>query len=418
MNKYVCFSLVGFLLCTTAAMADQITMKDGSIYEGYVSQQCLGRDSSVITFSRCIKTFPVSDISGGMDAVMYEVSELSPQMLEWAESNNKLETYGKKKFLPVTRMNINGFPANEFYILEHGTKYIKCFCIADGVAFVKSSEIHCIQKQMRNSTLLTDVDDIVKTEDKTFSGVILEQYPGKQMKIWNKKDNHIHVMNYNELKSVGKDRFNPDYPIWSQAKYLEKITTTKGESKFGLIMENGLDGNFNLIFATPDGDSYTTMQYSYKDVVSVSRMQNPDYKPLYDIILQPGESRINRDNPIAFAKVQQYQYTGPFQMYYVTPQDTVGMQHVRDRHVTIETNTDDIRDIYIFKATEREGKSPASKDPVMMLTYTYEDLFQSNIDYDFSISINGTSKIAFDVPEPGHYFVYLRKINKCWLFKY
>ncbi|WP_348245943.1 hypothetical protein, partial [Salmonella enterica] len=82
-------------------------------------------------------------------------------------------------------------------------------------------------------------------------------------------------------------------------------------------IENGLTGDVNLVFATPDGKGEMTRQYAYKDIKGIRKSINKSYKPLYDIILSEGESRINRDSTITFATIKEYQYMGPLQLYYL-----------------------------------------------------------------------------------------------------
>lgn len=398
--------------------AEQIILKDGSTYIGYVTNQYFGKDASCeIHFSSFTKTFPLSDMVGTDSSVRMEISSVDQKWIDWAASNGKLETIGRQQYLTLSNITFAGLSQRQYFVLERGTKYIRCHTISDGTTTIKSADIHCIIKDMRQNTLLTDMDDVVKTDNNTYYGVILEQYPGVQLKIWDRKSNQILVLNYSEIKSIGKEPFNKDYSMWSQTRYLDRITTKNGSTDYGLIIENGLSSGYNMIFASRSDESYSTMQYSYQDIMSISRIENKDFSPKYDVLLEDGESRIQRDYPINYAVIQEYQYVGPFQVYYVEPKDTVGVQHVKDRHVTIETSLEGIKDVYIFAATEREALS-SSKEKTVLLTYTFEDLFKSNIAYDYSVSINGTAKLEFDVPYPSYYFVYLRGLDKCWLFRY
>lgn len=417
MKKFL-FCLLLCVYFVEVVHAEQIILKDGTIFVGYVTNQYFGQDASCdIQFSSFTKTFPLTDMVGSDSSVRMEVSAVDQKWIDWATNNGKLETVGKQQYLTLSTITFSGLSQRQYYILERGTKYIKCHTISDGSVRIKTADIHCIVKEMRQNTLLTDMDDVVKTDKNAYVGVILEQYPGVQLKIWNKKDKQVHVLNYSEIKSIGKEPFNEDYSIWAQTKYLDRITTNNGSTEYGLIIENGLGSGYNMIFASRNEESYTTMQYSYKDIISISRKENEDFRPEYDVLLEDGESRIQRDSTLNYAVIQKYQYVGPFQVYYVAPQDTVGVQHVKNKHVTIETSLEGIKDVYIFAATKREALS-ASKDKTYLLTYTLEDLFASDIPYDYSISINGTAKLEFDVHFPAYYFVYLRGLDKCWLFKY
>jgi len=399
-----------------AAQNETITLKDGTIIKGYISKQDLREGKAEITYSELTTNVKVSDILNEV-TLKKDYDDLSDAWKAWAVTHNKFVNEGGRKTLRMTSMVIPGHNKNDYVILERGTKYLKCFTISDGVIERQVSDIYCIQKAERNSTLLTDVDDIIKTDTKSICGVILEQYPGIQIKIWDKNDGSIHIVNYNEIRSIGKAAFNSDYSIWEQTPYLDRLITENGKGEEGIIIENGLAGDVNLVFATPAGKGEMTRQYSYKDIKGISKSINRDYKPLYDIILPEGESRINRDSVITFATINEYQYMGPFQLYYLDSKEDSTAVTINTKDVTIETNTPDISDVYVFKGTKRTATDNEKKDQIELYTYTFADLFQSDIDVKKNITINGTTKLEFTLPDYGEYFVYLRKINKCWFFK-
>lgn len=418
MNRFI-LSLIAcafIFSISTNAQNETITLKDGTLIKGYISKQDFAEGKAEISYSEITMNVKVSDVLNEVN-IKKEYDELSDAWKAWAVQNKKLISEGGKKILRMSSMIVPGYSKNEYIILERGTKYMKCFTISEGVIERKVADIYCIQKPERNTTLLTDIDDIIKTDNKSIIGVILEQYPGIQVKIWDKNDGNIHIVNYNEIRSIGKIAFNSDYSIWEQSPYLDRLITENGIGEEGLIIENGLSGNINLVFATPDGKNEMTRQYSYKDIKGICKSINKNYKPLYDVILPEGESRINRDSVITFANIKEYQYVGPFQLYYLDSQDDSTAVAINTRNITIETNTPNISDVYVFKGTKRTATITENKEHLELYTYTYADLFQSEIDVKKTITINGTTKLEFVVPEYGEYFVYLRKLNKCWFFK-
>lgn len=417
--KRIILSIIScaFLCClNSTAQNETITLKDGTLIKGYISKQDFAEGKVEISFCELTTNVKVSDILNEVN-FKREYDELSDSWKSWASANNKLLNEGGKKILRMTSMVIPGHNKNDYVILERGTKYMKCFTISDGVIERPITDIYCIQKAERNSTLLTDIDDIVKTDTKSICGVILEQYPGIQIKIWDKHDGSIHIVNYNEIRSIGKAAYNVNYSIWEQTPYLDRLITSNGKGEEGIIIENGLSGDVNLVFATPDGKGEMTRQYSYKDIKGVCKSINKDYKPLYDIILSEGESRINRDSVITFAAINEYQYMGPFNLYYLDSKTDSTSVTVNTKDITIETNTPDISDVYVFKGTKRTATVSEKKKQMDLYTYTYADIFQSDIDVKKTITINGTTKLEFTVPDFGEYFVYLRKLDKCWFFK-
>ena len=417
--KRIISSLIScaFVCCfNLMAQNETITLKDGTLIKGYISKQDFTKGKAEISFSEITMNVKVSDVLNEV-SVKRDYDELSEAWKVWAAENNKLINENGKKYLRMASMVIPGYNRNDYVILERGTKSMKCFTISDGVIERQVSDIYCIQKTERNLTLLTDIDDIIKTDDKSITGVILEQYPGIQVKIWDKNDGNIHIVNYNEIRSIGKAPYNPDYSIWEQSPYLDRLITENGTGEEGLIIENGLSGDVNLVFATPDGKGEMTRQYAYKDIKGIRKSINKNYKPLYDIILSEGESRINRDSTINFATIKEYQYMGPFHLYYLESKEDSAAVTVNTKNIVIETNTSDISDVYVFKGTKRTATLTENKEQMELYTYTYADLFQSDIDVKKTITINGTTKLEFTVPDYGEYFVYLRNLNKCWFFK-
>ncbi len=411
-----------------AVLSENIILKNGTTYEGYVSNQSFGPNSKcTIAYSQFIKNIAVEDIVETGNSVKYNMNELSDGWKKWAESNNAFEREKDAQYLSLTRMTIKNQPTREYYILERGTKYIKCVSISEGEDECDISDIHCILKNDRDPNLLTYVDDVVKTESATYTGTIIEQYPGVQIKIRNNRDNEIHVVNYNEIKTIGKAPFNSSYNIWKQTQYLDKIITSNTQTEYGLIIENGLDGGYNLIFASKDDDGgMLTKQYSYKDIIRIEKIKNDTYNPEYDIILDDGESRINRDSTIVFVNIKEQLFNNMFKLFYLIPEaDKIPL--VYDKHVTIETSMADISDIYVCKERKIIAQNSSVKkrawdkkgdNLITVSGFTYGDMMESTIKVSQRTSINGTTKIEFYVDEPGRYYVFLHGQNKCWAVDY
>lgn len=407
------------LAVSVLAQSQTIILKDGSEYKGYISNQIFEGNGKVeITFSEFTGNIKISDIHFE-EPVKKNYDDLSPEWQSWAEKNGKLVTEKGKRYLNMVDMALPGLSKREYVILERGTKYIKCYTMSEGVVECAMDQVHCLLRENRNPLLLTDLDDVVKTETNTFTGVIIEQYPGIQIKVWDRYDGEVHIVNYNEIRSIGKAGFNPDYDIWTQAPYLEQLRLDNGVvSEPGIILENGMTGDINLVFMTSGDKGVQTRQYSYNSIKGILKKQNEEYEPEYDIILPEGESRINRDSTLAFADISEYQYVGPFQLYYLDNAKDSLKTVINTPKVCIETSTSGISDIYVFKATKRKATANKGKEELELYTYTYADLFESDIEVDKSTTINGTTRLKFDLPEEGDYFVYLRKLDKCWFFSY
>ncbi len=416
------FALAGLPLL---AQRETIRMKDGTEYVGYISRQNYVDGTGEITYTRITRSIAIEDILS-RQTDNREEEKLSAEWLAWARENDKLESLRDVSYLPLTVMTVKGDISREYYVLLSGSKQVRCFSISSGKANVAMGDIESVSKPERDNTLLTDINDVLQTETNTYTGVIREQQPGARITIWNNADRVLYAIDYAEIRSVGKSAFNPDYPIWEQAACLERLHFKAGWStEPGLIMENGFGADINLLFAVPSGKGSDLRQYKYEDIASVEKIPNPAYAPRYDIILPEGEARVNRDSTLVAADILSLG-----DVFFLNPDKTEAVAKLASPAVSIETHISGLADVYVAKAEEtpmyqsiyeaqmsgQRIPKPQKNEPVVTLeTFTYKALIESDVEITRSESINGTIKLEFTLPEPGTWFVYLRKKNVCWV---
>lgn len=439
--KAICLTAFMFSGISLFSQNQTITLKDGTVYEGYISNQDYTSGQGKISYFRMTKTFLSDDIQGKRTEKK-EFGNLSKEWQDWAIENNKVETVGKDRFVSLTNMTVKG-QSRDYYILVNGAKYLTAFTISEGTEPCKMSDIASIRKPERDNTLLTDIDDIVQTDNATYTGIILEQIPGVSFTVWNKSDHTVHRVDYADVRSVGKSRFNKDYSIWDQTPYLDRINLKNMTTENGLVIENGFGHDADVLFAEKNGNGMDTRQYKYEDIVSIERSRNPEYTPIYDIVMNEGESRINRDSTLLKVETIQLMSKDSGKFFVIDPEKMGLVAKVNTKDVFIETNTPGISDIYIAKAlllknmpvsmlpskdkqdvqpSEKKLKVNKKKDKaektIDLYGYTYTSLFESEIDAESITSINGTTKISFTLPVPGLYFIYLRRNGTCWAVDY
>lgn len=408
---FTLFATVIFSASFTFAQEETITLVDGSIFTGYVSCQNFGKNTNFeITYSEFEKVLKVSDIIFEESKVVPEES-LSLQWKKWADANNKYTGTGNSKMLKLVDMDIKGLGRRTCYVLERGTKYIKCHSVSEGTQSILATDIHHINKDVTNALLLNSLDEIVETDRQTYRGVIVEQYPGSRIKIYDKEDNSIHVLNFNEISSISKAASNADYSILDSSPYLEQVIIDGIVSPLGVIVKTGFDNGAKLLLHTEKG----TKEYDYNSVSGILKQTNPNYRPAYDIILPKGEMRINRDSVIKFVKMdvagqakvgKGRNYDSDDKQFSLRADDSKEIFKLTEPNVTIEAPvSDSLGDVvYVFKPT-CEKYSGKQKEPVTELTYTYEDVFNAEIHPKVTTSKNGTAKYEFTLPSFGYWFV-------------
>ncbi len=430
------------LMLTSALVHAQdqtIILKDGSVYEGFISRVNYKNGATEITYTRLTKQIPVDNIRGRRTEKR-ALESLPKEWQDWAVENNKVEVIGGKQYLPLTTMIVNNHSL-DWYILVSGSKAVTAFTVANGTESIKASDIDVIRKEERCVTLLTDVDDIIQTDAITYCGVILEQRPGLSYTIWNREDKSVHEIDYSEIRSVGKSRYNQQMSIWSQTPYLERLRLNDRTTEPGLIIENEFGKKSGFLFAERIGDGMNIRQYTLTDAISLDRFRNPDYNPVYDIILGENESRINRDSILVDADVRFVFTSDSNKVFYVNPDKyESAVTHVKDANIIIETSLKDVSDVFLAAAkklenvplsiihpeegdetAKRSRKNSRKQEPVKtvdLITYNYASLFESSLKVSTSVSMNGITKLEFTLPEPGFYVIYLRWLNKCWVIDY
>ncbi len=182
MKPYKAICLIASLFSGISLFSQNqtITLKDGTVYEGYISKQDYTTGQGDISYSRMTKTIPSEDVQG-MRTEKREFGSLPKEWQDWAMENNKVETHEKNRFVSLTNMTVKGQSSRDYYILINGAKYLTAFTISEGTELCKMSEIASIRKPERANTLLTDVDDIVQTDNATYTGIISRTDPWSEL---------------------------------------------------------------------------------------------------------------------------------------------------------------------------------------------------------------------------------------------
>lgn len=418
---------------------DRVVLKNQAVYEGYIANQIFGEKGVTyrINYSAFQKDFFLKNAH--RQDVEYKGDQIPDKWREWARKNNYLQIKGKEEVLTLSRISFPGEPTRDYYVLVDGTRAVRVYSIGSDYIDVSADSVQRLERSIRPSTLLTDLNDVVTTLSNTYVGIIINQHPGKQLQIWDRKSGKISVVDYQDIIGLRKEPLNPDYTLFEQAPYLERVAV-KGTNNIvqdGVIIEQNMvkDTERTMKLSTKSG-VYT---YKVKDVLSITKSPNPEYLPKYDIILEPGQTMVNRDSLLTFANILKLEKPGMLTTYYLDPQiipenepggkltgkhkkdvptKPLNIVPVREKQVVIETNTPDINDIYVMKANEQLANLVPKKNPVKILCYTDSDLIRSTIKVEMETSINKTTRITFNLPEPGIYFVYLRGLDKSWVIEY
>ena len=400
--KAIKFSILGLVLGTVsisssfAQNVEQIYMKSGSVVEGYIAEQKPGKHITIQTTKATIVVNSDSLQNRVIERIPME--SLSNEWREWAETNKKYVDNNGVKQLELSTLEFNNSKYSNVYLLEKGS-IIKFLDLTPKQYKFVWGDMYRTVKSKRPDNLFSGVKEVLVLNDNSkVVGQIIEQFPGKDLKIATEKG-EVLSFKFSQVKQIKTERLTETLDLWSQIQLLDKITV-KGENSelIGFISSRTLGKELVLEFE--DGSKRTIQQ---NQVTSYAKMPNEQYVEVYDKVLSDGEILLNGEKPY-FVSLQtegQYLLMGET----VSAQFTVGEKVCLEAKIS-EVNTPiTLVKAHIENITIQNGRK---KEQIAWPVITYQDLVQSNIAVSREMSPLGNVKISFVVEEAGDYVLHIQ----------
>ena len=396
-NKYF-YMLI--MLCaganTFAQNIEQIYMKNGSVIEGYIAEQKPGKHISFQTTKATIVVNSDSLQNQVMERIPFEA--LSAEWQEWAEQNNKYIENGGQKLLELATLEFRNVVYPKVYLLEKGS-LIKFIDLAPNKYTFKWNDMYRTVKKKRPANLFSGLKEVLVLSDGSkVEGQVVEQYPGKDLKIETDKG-EILSFKSSDVKQIRTEKINGKLDLWVQIPLLDKIKV-KGEipELVGFISSRTLGKE--LVFELENGDKRTIPQ---NQIISYAKIPNERYVAAYDKILKEGEILLDGEP----AYIVRLKTVGE---YLVLGNIVSAQKHVGDTVVFQANLSDADIPITLVKAhVERvtildERRKREIPHPVI----TYQDLVQSQLPIVRETTPLGNIKVTFKVEEVGDYVLYIQ----------
>ena len=397
---YIIVIMLSVNVNTFAQNIEQIYMKSGSVVEGYIAEQKPGKH---IAFQTTKATIVVnSDSLQNRIIERVPLESLSKEWKEWAEQNNKyIENEGRKQ-LELTTLEFKNSVYPKIFLLEKGS-LIKFIDLAPNKYTFKWGDMYRTVKNKRPDNLFSGLKEVLVLTDNTkITGQIIEQFPGKDLKIVTDKG-EVLSFKFSQVKQIRTEKLTEKLDLWSQIQLLDKITV-KGESSelIGFISSRTLGKE--LVFEFEDGSKRTIQQ---NQVTSYAKIPNEMYVEVYDKVLSDGEILLNGEKPYFVSLQSEGQY--------LLMGETVSAQFAVGEKVCLEAKIADVNTpITLVKAhteniTRQNGRK---KEQIPWPVITYQDLVQSHVAINREITPLGNVKVTFEVKEVGDYVLYIQGKNE------
>lgn len=435
--------LVCFIISIARLQAqniESVELHDGSVLEGYISEQYPGKS---ITFSASQATIILS--SKVVSSVLEHRINYSSLPAEWrlwvdVHAKEKTDMLLSDIFLIDEREYVNAetdsvvenrqkvlpdyLQVSPRYVkvLEKGVM-IKYVDLTPQTYQLKWSDVRYVRRFHRSSLALSGLNEVIRLKENgsEYTGEIVEQVLGKQIRLL-KKDGVIEVINSNQIASTRKEKMNARQDIFEQTPLLDQVYIHSGDCVTGIIVEqNFISSKGKTGFLTLLSRNGESRIIPYSDVEKYGRSLNPDYRLQTDILLDDTTLMVNRKKA-QFTYFDQDQNTFLFakDSTYVMPLKMDSLEE--KRFIVLEVkDTPETNDYALIRAVEKkiEMSKKATQTKLGLnsenskLGFTYENFaIYSTRAVEQNVSVNGTHKMKFAISNPGWYVLYLPKMKK------
>lgn len=264
------------------------------------------------------------------------------------------------------------------------------------------NDISYIEKKDRSDLLLSGTNSLITLKNgKSYEGFIKEIHPGQLLKL--KDDsNKTYEFSYSDIKTIETIVINSNQPFLEQFYHKDIIILKNGKTKNGFIVKQNIGESLSVVM-----DDGNDIEIQLTDISRMKKSVNEDYKPIYDIVLQPGQFVHNKID-ITFQNIE----PTPANIYIVNTESQMIDAYVGQK-VSIHSNLVDkeakINAIKAVKITRKEGLGNKENH---YETFKMEDFANSNIVIEKSeVSKVGTTVFSFVPSETGYYVLQVSNIN-------
>lgn len=237
----ICGAFVAGLSPLVAQNIDQVYVKNGSVYEGYISEQIPGKSLSVTT-EKATLVVESSDVVS-IEYLSRRVEELPERLQEWIDENRDSE-----ERVDVATVSLrNDRQLHDVIVLEQGAR-LKLLLMADDCFTLAWSEILRTTKTANSDDAEAGIRDIITMKDGTrYEGQIIEQLlPEAEIKI-RALDGVIYAADMKQVRSISSERIDVEIPLWRQTPLLDRVELKNGDEIEGFILSRRVGSEISMI---------------------------------------------------------------------------------------------------------------------------------------------------------------------------
>lgn len=423
-------------------ITDEITLLDGTIYEGYISAQVPGK-SYVIAAARTVSSVPAEKVKN-ISLREFPLEEAPERWRKWAEKNpDKVQTHNDKKYLSLASFDllkatsegdnpaiadtaeIDSVVADSVALYDKltslkGVKSVEIFVHMKNVLILQEgrtvqyldleeksvsvgrNEVVSIKPVTQAENLLSGFKTVLElSSGSVISGKVIETVPGKTIYLKTEQGD-IQACNLSEIRRNTKEKKNARQSYLEQTPLLETALLSDGRAIEGVIVEQRYgNARKSSSIVIVNGDGERTIVENSK-VKSLNRVPNPNYKPLYKLDIAEGEVFANQERLTAAKCAKEKKHIR------ITPTQVNTVSRDADGNIVVQTRQDSKMEQLLFVklyVTVKEGEAHYLEA---------EDLLTGAIPATEKKAVGGISSWVFHVAT-GRYAIYLPSMSAAYV---
>lgn len=366
---------------------EQVYMKNGSVIEGYICEQIPGRTISLSSVKATVVVNSDSLQSSSVRQV--NIKELSLTWQSWIKEQPNMNGETVK----LTTLHFVATVYKDVYIIEEGS-LMKFVDLTPKTYTFGWNEIFKTIKTLRPNNQYSGIEDILVLQNGTqYTGQIMEQYPGKNLKIQT-NENNIITVNMSQVVQINSNPHNPKQDFFQQTPLLDKIYIEGiNAPTIGFVTKRVT--NKDLTIQLQNGEAKVI---PLKQILKYQKVTNDNYAAICDRELGDGEILLNGKNAW-FAPLEingSYIILGADVSEQVTVGDTITIE------AKFSNTSNSVSMVKAYRKNIAESEKKA-KETVTRDVFTYQDLVERSLPFSRTVSPLGNTKIQFQVKSPGDY---------------
>lgn len=371
-----------------AQSLEQVHLKDGSVIEGYICEQIPGKNIRVQANKATIVVSADSLVSSS--ETLMPVSGLDDEWKSWI-----MEQETTPNALKIADLKFPNTEYKNVHLIKEGEEIVFLSVIPKQYV-VEWNKVEKTEKSLRPDNQFSGLDDVLEMNDGSkHVGQVIEQIPGKTIKINKSKDEAITV-NASQVAEMTLVPITDELDIIEQSPFLDRIYVEGNPNPIdGLIVRRRPSKDLTILTKI-DGER----TYPIKDIIKYQKFKNTDHKVIRDKILEKNEVLINGN-----VKNARFINLGSVREYLIL-ENGYSMEAKKGEDLILEANLENQAiPIHLIKAYRKNIAGPKTTTKVMRDVFTYRDFVENSLPVNRSITPNGNTKIEYPLEESGDYVI-------------